>query len=225
MSRHFNYELDERRIKLLLKSNAMPYKEDVWSEYVEKTKPLVKVNKIPNIKTTVPIAINKGVVLTVAFVILIFSFTFVIAKFVDFSGTVKNENKSRALVPEADNFKTTELQKVVEPKKEAEQKVAIVSADSTAINTATTQTIIVATPTVNTTNYTSVNTNTTNNSQQITSARIIPDSVNKNTGDTTASNTTKINSKKKKKTVEALETKPLTTELTIPAEEPELELR
>ncbi|MBL7918124.1 MAG: hypothetical protein JNM96_06980 [Bacteroidia bacterium] len=228
MSRHFNYELDERRIKLLLKNNSMPYKEDVWSEYVQKTKPLTKVNKIPSIKTTVPFAINKGMVLTASFLILIFSFTFVIAKFVDFSGTTKSEKGNRALVPEADNFKSTQLEKALEPKKEEKPVVAVVTIDSSAIKAATTQTMATATPTINTNNYTAANTNTSNSvANQNNNTRVVVDTTNKSKSksDSTAVGTTKNFNKKKKKTVETLETKPLTTELTTPTEEPELELR
>lgn len=206
----------------------MPYKEDVWSEYVQKTKPLTKVNKIPSIKTTVPFAINKGMVLTASFLILIFSFTFVIAKFVDFGSTTKSEKGNRALVPEADNFKSTQLEKVIEPKKEEKPVVAVVTIDSSAIKAAATQTLAASIPTVNTTNYTATNTNTSSsNANQGNYTRVIIDTTNKNKSksDSTAIGVNKNYNKKKKKTVETLETKPLTTELTIPSEEPELELR
>src|SRR5687768_89830 len=98
MSRHFNYELNEGRIKLLLQKNSMSFSEDVWNDFLSKTKPIEKVSKLPSIKLN--FAINKSVLLTGVFILLIGSFTFLIAKFVDFSDTKSNTEIIREVKPE-----------------------------------------------------------------------------------------------------------------------------
>src|ERR1041385_6570216 len=133
MSRHFNYELNENRIKTLLQKNSMSFSEDVWNEFLTKTKPIEKVNKLPNFK--INFAINKSVLLTGIFVVLIGSFTALIAKFVDFSDTKSNTENIREVKPDPDNFKLEKLATALPKKEEAKPTptVAPVAASTTHI--------------------------------------------------------------------------------------------
>lgn len=222
MSRHFNYELDERRIKILLKENSMPYSDDVWNEFLSQTKPINKTTKLPTFKP-VSFAINKSVLLTGVFILLIGSFTFLIANYVDFGSAQSNKTIEREVKPDPDNFKLTKVAKAL-PVKKTETSPAVVP---------TTQTLAAITPSVPV---------TTNTVQQIavttkTYAPIINEEPNvvprmkQDSGSIGSKDSTGITQnqndklrKKKKKQAETLESKPLTTELPT-AEEPELELK
>ena len=137
MSRHFNYELDERRIKILLKENSMPYSDDVWNAYLERTKPIVKTNKFQSFKPNVSFAINKSVLLTGVFVILIGSFTLLIAKFVDFGSARSNTEAVREVKPNPDNYKLQKVAAALPVKKELETTAVTIDSSLTAkpINT------------------------------------------------------------------------------------------
>jgi len=206
----------------------MSFSEDVWNDFLQKTKPIEKVSKLPNFK--INLAISRSVLLTGAFILLIGSFTLVIAKFVDFSSTKSNTENLREVKPDPNNYK---IANAVPVKKEAKP---------TATLAAVTNTIAASVPSMaiptSTTNYIAGQTNTysSTNSQNSTNsggsnnmiARTNPDTSVSNTGkkDSTITNTTQPFRKKKKKEVEVLETKPLTTELPTTAnEEPELELK
>lgn len=229
MSRHFNYELDERRIKILLNENSMSFSEDVWNEFVEKTKPIEKVNKLPAFKLN--FAINRSVLLTGIFIVLIGSFTLVVAKFVDFSATKSNTESLREVKPDPNNFKLEKIATALPQKQEAKATPTI-AVQTTSL--ATTQVSATSVPTA-ATNYTNYqNNNYASNTQTYTDpgnqnnsmARTIPDSV-AGVKDSTATASKPRFLKKKKKEVEPMETKPLTTGLptTNPDEqEPELKL-
>ena len=148
MSRHFNYELDERRIKILLKENSMPYSDDVWNNYLEKTVPLTKVNKLQGFKPNVSFAINKSVLLTGIFIILIGSFTFLIAKFVDFGSARSNTETVREVKPDPGNYKLEKIATAIPVKKE-EIKVVPTSAVDSILKAKITNTSIAVTPTQN----------------------------------------------------------------------------
>lgn len=232
MSRHFNYEIDERRVKDLLQGNSMSFSEDVWNDFLQKTKPIEKVSKLPSFK--VNLAINRSVILTTTFIVLIGSFTLVIAKFVDFSSTKSNTEIVREVKPDP-NYK---LATAIPIKKEVSKPTSTIAVVT---NTLATSIPSIAIPT-STTNYIANQTNTySSNSQSNSSsagqnnsmmARNNPDTAvsNPDKKDTTLTQTPNNNQsrlrKKKKKEAEVLETKPLTTELpTTSTEEPELELK
>lgn len=210
MSRHFNYELDERRIKTLLKENSMPYSDDVWTAYLEKTKPLTKINKFQTFKPNVSFAINKSVLLTGVFVILIGSFTFLIAKFVDFGSARSNIETIREVKPNPDNYKIEKIASAL-PTKEELKPISVTIDSSLTGNTPTVtpiiQDVVVTTPTNNSTPDTTLNKTDKDSS-----------GLSQKTGDKPR--------RKKKKQVETLESKPLTSELpTTGNDEPELELK
>lgn len=220
MSRHFNYELDERRIRILLKENTLQYSEDVWSEYLEKTKPLSKAAKLPSLKTP-SFAINKATLLTIVFVVLVGSFTLLVAKFVDFSSTRSNSEVLREVKPEPENYKITKPAKVITKKEEPKP---IIKDTVTAIVTnsvpATASSVSVAANSapspVDMPKPAQAN-DGENNKESLSNA---------NNGASVSNVQQKTPKKKRKKEVETLESKPLTTEipLTSPSE-PELELK
>jgi hypothetical protein len=230
MSRHFNYELDEHRIKVLLSENSMSFSEDVWNEFMEKTKPIERVSKLPNFKFN--FAVNRSVLLTAVFIVLIGSFTLMIARFVDFSATKSNTETLREVKPDANNFK---LQKMAASLPRTESAPSAAKSNATvAEQTMTLNTVTVPTSTVQ--QYASVPANTftpnTNSSGSESSmmARNNPDTVS-NAKDSTLVSQTPVNQprrlKKKKKEVEPMETKPLTTGLPNlnTEEQPEPELK
>lgn len=231
MSRHFNYEIDERRVKDLLQGNSMSFSEDVWNDFLQKTKPIEKVSTLPSFK--INLAINRSVILTAAFILLIGSFTLVIAKFVDFSSTKSNTETVREVIPDPTNYKIA----TAVPKKES----SVASAKPTATITPATNTMATTVPSMaiptSTTTYIANQTSTYSpNTQSNTSssgqnntmmARNAPDTtLNGTSKDSSTVQTTNRPRKKKKREAEVLETKPLTTELPTTAnEEPELELK
>ncbi len=232
MSRHFNYELDERRIKILLSENRMSFSEDVWNEFVQKTKPIEKVSKLPSFHMN--FAVNRSVLLTGAFIVLIGSFTLLVAKFVDFSSTKSNTETLREVKPDADNYKLQKIATVL-PKKEEVKPTATVAEQTMTLNT-------VSVPTATTQHYASASTNTyvpatntqtfanASGSQGSTLARTTPDTITgakDSISVTQNANNQSRNRRKKKKEVEVMETKPLTTGLptTKPEEQEEPELK
>lgn len=221
MSRHFNYELDERRIKILLKENSMPYSEDVWNEFLSKTKPINKVNKLPNFKP-ISFAVNKNVVLTGIFILLIGSFTLLIANYIDFGSSRKNSTTEREVIPEPENFKLTKVTTSLPVKKEIVATQENVAKDTTAV---TTESVTVQTPA--TTQSIADETKSlvpVKNEEQYVVTKIKQDTSAVNSRDSNGVTQNDKYRKKKKKQAETLESKPLTTELPTP-EEPELELK
>lgn len=234
MSRHFNYELNENRIKLLLEKNSMSFSEEVWNEFLNKTKPIEKKAKLPDFK--INFAINKSALLTAVFVVLIGSFTLLIAKFVDFSDTKSNTENVREVKPDPNNFKIEKIAASLPKKEEAKPTPSITPVTGT-MNTAVpnlSNTPVATTPTyANQQNSagTTQSSNTGNENQNMM-ARNMPDTSVSNTKSDTTSVTQvpkinqPINRRRKKKEAEVLETKPLTQELpTTKTDEQEPELK
>ncbi len=212
--------MDERRIRILLKENTLQYSEDVWSEYLEKTKPLSKAAKLPSLKTP-SFAINKATLLTIIFVVLVGSFTLLVAKFVDFSSTRSNSEVLREVKPEPENYKITKPAKVITKKEEPKPIIkdtvtaivtnsvpATASSVSVAANSAPAPVDMPKPAQANDGENNKESLNSTNNGASVSNVQ------------------QKTPRKKRKKEVETLESKPLTTEipLTSPSE-PELELK
>jgi hypothetical protein len=239
MSRHFNYELNENRIKLLLQKNSMSFSEDVWNEFLTKTKPIEKVNKLPNFK--INFAINKSVLLTGIFVVLIGSFTVLIAKFVDFSDTKSNTENIREVKPDPDNFKLEKLATALPKKEEAKATPTIAPITSTmnSVMPNITSTLAASTPTYagipsQQNSYAATQPSDTGSENQNMAARTMPDSSVSNQAKSDSTSITQVPNnqprnlrKRKKKEAEVLETKPMTQELPIGGtseQEPELKL-
>lgn len=224
MSRHFNYELDERRIKILLKENSMPYSDDVWNEFVAKTKPLAKASKLPNFKPNVSFEINKSVVLTGVFVILIGSFTLLIAKFVDFKSSGANLESVREVKPDPSNYKIEKPVVAVQVKKEEPKPQPIIKDTVTVAPTPSVAPVTNTQVAIAETKPSTPPVTTETSSKQNES-----DSVAKSSENSRSSNVAQSDNKprkKKKRQVETLEAKPMTTALpTSNTEEPELELK
>lgn len=224
MSRHFNYELDERRIKILLKENSMPYSDDVWNEYVSQTKPIVKSNKLPNFKP-VSFAINKTTFLSIVFIVLLGSFTMIIAKFVDFDKSNPEDELVREVKPNPDNYKPIQASMATQPKEVAKPEVKP-TVDSSSLATQPVITPTLAAPVEN--KPAPIITPPSNDQPKIAARPKAETPAIQPSKDTTniTQSSGKQGSKKKKKQVETLESKPLTTELpTTAPEEPELELK
>jgi hypothetical protein len=103
MSRHFSYEMDERRVRILLKESNLPFTEEAWEAYVKESAPINAGPALP--KVNLPsLAISKPALLTGAFVVMVALFTFLIAKNVDFSSAKSNTEVLREVKPEPDNF-------------------------------------------------------------------------------------------------------------------------
>lgn len=237
MSRHFSYELNENRIKTLLEKNSMSFSEDVWNEFLAQTKPVEKVSKLPNFK--INFAINKSVLLTGVFIVLIGSFTALIAKFVDFSDTKSNTENVREVKPEPDNFKLEKMAASL-PKKEEAKPTATIATVTSSMNVMMpniTSTLASTTPTYASVqnqqnSYSATQTSNTGSENQNTMARTMPDtSVSNTKSDTTSVTQVPVNQSKnlrrrKKKEAEVLEAKPLTQELpTTKTDEQEPELK
>jgi hypothetical protein len=103
MSRHFSYEMDERRVRILLKESSLPFTEDAWEAYVKESAPINAGPAIPKINLP-SLAISKAAILTGAFVVLVALFTFIIAKNVDFSSAKSNTEVIREVKPEPENY-------------------------------------------------------------------------------------------------------------------------
>ncbi|MGE0567955.1 MAG: hypothetical protein AB7O73_08395 [Bacteroidia bacterium] len=98
MSRHFNYELDEKKIRFLMKDISMSYDDAIWNELVEKSKPIAKETDFTKL---IPInfEVSRNTILTILFIIVIGSSTLLIAKFVDFSDKNTSKNELREVIP------------------------------------------------------------------------------------------------------------------------------
>lgn len=208
MSRHFSYEIDERRIRILLKENTLPFSEETWKNYLQQSKPIDATTKIPQLNLPA-ISISKPALLTGVFIILVGGFTFLIAKFVDFSGAKSNINLVREVKPEPDNYRLPQSPEIESSKSITENtqpKDSIKTEPLTVLETNTVQPII-----------SSPQPSTNSNTLQVTN---LP----KNSVPEDSSNKTV--RKKPKKEVEIMESKPLNTNIPlITPEEPELELK
>jgi len=128
MSSHFNYEIDERNLRVRLKDISLPYKEEAWIQfetYSDSCKQNNKANTLPRFQLN----INRNVILPVIFgaVIILFSlllFNFVSIKNTQSSGVsnnqetkvpveqiVKKETPKKEVIPEVKPIETAIMQK------------------------------------------------------------------------------------------------------------------
>src|SRR4051812_41054745 len=108
MSSHFNYEIDERNLRVRLKDMKIPHKEEAWLQfemYSDGAKSSFKTSSLPRFQLN----INRSVVLPVVFGVVIIAFSLLLFNFV----SIKNKplNTLAAKLP-------AEEVKQEEPKKE-----------------------------------------------------------------------------------------------------------
>ncbi|MCB0410598.1 MAG: hypothetical protein KDD29_10295, partial [Flavobacteriales bacterium] len=98
MSRHFNYELDEKKVKALMKDVSMSFDDSIWNEIVERSKP---ISKDADFSKLIPVnfEISRNTILTALFIVVIGSSTLLIAKFVDFNKGKTSQNELREVIP------------------------------------------------------------------------------------------------------------------------------
>lgn len=94
MSNPFNYELDERRIKLMLQNVDLEYNEEAWLEFEQTALSQIKKNPISIPTPSVKIGINRRMMMPVLFILLIGGLSAILFSFVDFKKkeVTKNEN-------------------------------------------------------------------------------------------------------------------------------------
>ncbi len=220
MSRHFNYELNEKRIKALLQENALSYKDEYWSEYIEKYRSETRPSRAAGIKS-VPIQVNKNVVLSVGFIILIFAFTFLIARLIDFgSGTKADKSAEVELIPDASSFAL--------PKNE-QLKLDEDSDSPLSNNLPAADTVVVKTEQAEITEKKESAPQTTINVQRAPVYPALSNSLttssSNESSDTSQAKSALLRNKNKKKQPEVLEAKPVIMQLPNNSEEEEPELK
>lgn len=105
MSSQFNYELDERQVRMLMKDAESEYNESLWNKFealaITESKSAIDIgNYVPKFN----LSISRSVVVPVMFIILIGGLSAMLFSFVDFK---KKEaiDKEVPLVANPENFK------------------------------------------------------------------------------------------------------------------------
>ncbi len=87
MSSHFNYEIDERNLRVRLKDMVMPYKEEAWVQfenYSDTYKNSHKNHSLPRFQLN----LNRNIILPAVFGVVIILFSLVLFNFI----TIKNKS-------------------------------------------------------------------------------------------------------------------------------------
>lgn len=136
MSSQFNYELDERQVRMLMKDAESEYNESLWNKFealaITESKSAIDIgNYVPKFN----LSISRSVVVPVMFIILIGGLSAMLFSFVDFK---KKEaiDKEVPLVANPENFK--------KPKEVVTTKIAKPVVVKTIPSTVDTNTIAVA---------------------------------------------------------------------------------
>ncbi len=90
MSSHFNYEIDEHRIRIQLKEHQVFFNEEAWNNYemyVEK----FRVRELENSKK-IKFGINRNIILPIVFFGIIVFFTFILYKFLSIKNNILLKN-------------------------------------------------------------------------------------------------------------------------------------
>jgi hypothetical protein len=139
MSSHFNYEIDERNVRVKLKDMVMPYKEEAWVQfenYSETTKSAHKTSSLPNFRLN----LNRNIILPVVFGAVIILFSLVLFNFVNI------KNKSTAVIQSPINqISAPPEKKVIPVEVKNTDTVKTPTIDSAAIKLAVTQATIAET--------------------------------------------------------------------------------
>lgn len=218
MSNQFSYELDERRIKILMKDAELDYNEAAWEKFDKLAVGDCKQSSSTSAANYIPkfnLNINRSVIVPVLFVVLIGGLSAMLFSFVDFKKK-ESVDKEIPLIANPDNYKKPEV---------AKAKVA----NPTAIKAEPTVTVAATTlsPSVAAITNTTIVTQTTNiepvklaESKPIEETKVSVDDTKK------VEPTQPIKIKKKKKVVaEPLPTIKVVTNLNEGASEPELDLK
>jgi len=97
MSSHFNYEIDEKRMRVKLKDMDLPYREEAWIQfeaYCDGCKNTYKSSSLPKFNFN----LNRTVILPVVFGIVIILFSMLLFNFVSIKGK-PSDNKSAKVIP------------------------------------------------------------------------------------------------------------------------------
>ncbi len=138
MSNQFNYDLDERQIKIMLQNAELEYNEDAWTnfEMLHKAEPkTVSVKSMP----TINIGISRSVIVPIVFIVLIGGFSSILFSFVDFK-------KKPEVIKEIPLVVTPYVKPKVVEKLKPKSKPIITSTLS--VSSTPTLTQVVATPTL-----------------------------------------------------------------------------
>jgi hypothetical protein len=117
MSSHFNYEIDERNLRVKLKDMSIPYREEAWVQfetYSDGCKNTYKTSSLPRINLN----INRNLILPVLFGAGIILFSMLLFNFVSIS------NKPAG---KAELVKTTPAPEVREPQPEPKKIIPVLS--------------------------------------------------------------------------------------------------
>ncbi|MGZ3884110.1 MAG: hypothetical protein ACXVP0_02250 [Bacteroidia bacterium] len=127
MNSLFNYELDERQIRLTLHDAELGYNEASWNEFdaahpghVNTGTKLSQFN-LPNIHLN----INRSVLVPLFFIIALAGVSAIMFRFVDFKAN-KPVEVEKALIPDASNFKTEQKDPAAPPAEPKKQTAAVV---------------------------------------------------------------------------------------------------
>jgi hypothetical protein len=129
MSRQFNYELDERQIKTLMKNSQVEFQDSVWNKFESLSFTEQKTNaQFQSFIPKINININRSVVVSILFVALVGGLSAMLFSFIDFK---KKEAvvKEKPLIPNAENVIKQKAEIKPESKKE-ERKTIVTMADS-----------------------------------------------------------------------------------------------
>ena len=83
MNSQFSYDLDERRLKILLQDAELEFNEEAWQKF-EKLKPLESKSTFENILPKINIGISRSIIVPIIFIVLIGGFSSLLFSFVDF---------------------------------------------------------------------------------------------------------------------------------------------
>lgn len=215
MSNQFSYELDERQIRILMQDAESDYNESLWNKY-ESIEPTTSCKsssvQIGNYIPKFNLSISRSVIVPVLFIILIGGLSAMLFSFVDFK---KKEtiDKEIPLVANPENFKKPEVTtaKVIKP---TEVKVNPI------------KTIVVSTPTINTTPTTTITVVETKQPEPVKIAETTTKGKIQPTSEVKKESVPVVMKKKIKKKVKAeeLPTIKAVTNLNEGVNEPELEL-
>lgn len=85
MSSQFSYELDERKIRLMMQDSELEYNETMWHKFDEMSLSQSKsVSQIGNYIPTINFGVSRSVIVPIIFVILIGGLSAMLFSFVDF---------------------------------------------------------------------------------------------------------------------------------------------
>lgn len=153
MSSHFNYEIDEKNLRVKLKGMSYPYKEDAWKQfeaYSETFKSSYKKPTLPNFNLN----INRNVILPVVFGAVIILFSMLLFNFV----SIKNKPGEKAEKQKVAEPKITPPEIKIVPVKKEEDKKELITQDTATVITTPTVAVVIPTVQTNTVAVVPVNT-------------------------------------------------------------------